>query len=244
MTNRGVTLTCVSCGKTVDVEDLTANVLNQACSCGGLSYLDAFARFGLRKRNCPKVLSFSFPEGRMSRASIDERVRDMCDQLTSLASPSSTQQLSLCENADAPVTRPCNVLLVEPAMGPRSDRERLLCAANYSVSIAGDVRDMFVLHLKRPVLFALLHDSLGPFGLRAAAESARRQWPHAKIVILGCAVPALEDHLYDEVCSHRENASSLIELLELMAKRPAGQTDVRAYASYRRDVAALRESVP
>jgi hypothetical protein len=110
-----------------------------------------------------------------------------------------------------------------------------LSAANYCVTAVRDVREMFDLRFEKPVAFAVLNDLLGPFGLRAAAESVRRQWPLAKIVVIGCAVPALEDHLYDEAISHRLEETGFIDVLQMLAKNSR---------NYRRMAVPIEESDP
>jgi hypothetical protein len=168
----------------------------------------------------------------------------MLDPTSSNASPTTGHHLSVCHNSNPLGTEKCNVLLVEPAMIPRSDRERLLKAANYCVTAVLDVREMFELRFEKPVAFAVLNDLLGPFGLRAAAESVRRQWPLAKILVIGCAVPTLEDHLYDETISHRHEENGFLDVLQILTKSSWSQKVDGGYAGYRRAAASLHESDP
>jgi len=168
----------------------------------------------------------------------------MLDSTTPNASPTTVRHLSICHKSDPLETEKCNVLLIEPAMTPRSDRDVLLRAANYCVTAVLDVREMFELRFEKPVALAVLNDLLGPFGLRAAAESVRRQWPLAKILVIGCAVPTLEDHLYDETISHRHEEDGLLEVLQLLTKGSWNQRMVGGWAGYRRAVATADESDP
>ena len=168
----------------------------------------------------------------------------MLDPTGSNASSTTGRHLSVCHNSNPLETEKCNVLLVEPAMIPRSDRERLLKAANYCVTTVLDVREMFELRFEKPVAFAVLNDLLGPFGLRAAAESVRRQWPLAKILVIGCAVPTLEDHLYDETITHRQEESGFLDVFQMLTKGSWSQRMVGGYAGYRRAAASLNESDP
>lgn len=168
----------------------------------------------------------------------------MLSSTSSSALPKTGRHLSVCQNSNPLQTEKCSVLLVEPAMIRRSDRERLLSAANYCVTAVLDVREMFDLRFEETVAFAALNDLLGPFGLKAAAESVRRQWPHAKILIIGCAVATLEDHLYDESISHRHEQDGLLEVLHMLAKDPESHRMVGGYEGYRRAATALADSDP
>ena len=119
----------------------------------------------------------------------------------------------------------CAVLLVEPAMTPRSDREQRLSAANYSVTVVREVREMLHLRFEETLFLAVLNDLLGPSALRAAAESVRRQWPLAKILVVGCATPTLEDFLYDEAISHRQDGTGLLAMIQTLAPRDITESD-------------------
>lgn len=129
-------------------------------------------------------------------------------------------------------------------MTPRSDRERLLKAADYCVTSVRDVREMFDLRFQSPVAFAVLNDLLGSFGMGAAAEAVRRQWPLAKILVIGCAVPILEDHLYDEAVSHRHEKDKLFNVLQELAKESLCLRMMGGCPEYRRTAAPLNESDP
>ncbi len=159
----------------------------------------------------------------------------MLDPISSNAPLTMARHLSICADSNPSDIAKGNVLLVEPAVIPRSNRERLLSAASYCVTAVRDVREMFDLRFESPVAFAVLNDLLGPIGLRAAAESVRRQWPLAKIVIIGCAVPALEDHLYDEAISHRLEEAEFIDVLQMLSKNSR---------SSRRMAVPMKESDP
>jgi hypothetical protein len=168
----------------------------------------------------------------------------MLDPASPNASPNTVRHLSVCHKSNPLKAEKCNVLLVEPALVPRSDSERLLKAANYCVTTALDVREMFELRFEKPVAFAVLSDLLGPFGLRAAAEAVRRQWPLAKILIIGCAAPILEDHLYDETISHRHEENGFSDVLHLLTKDSWSQRIVGGYEGFRRAAGTPSESDP
>jgi hypothetical protein len=94
----------------------------------------------------------------------------MLDPSSSNPSPKTVRHLSICHTSNPLETEKCNVLLLEPALVPRSDSERLLTEANYCVTVVLDVREMFELRFEKPLAFAVLNDLLGPFSLRAAAR--------------------------------------------------------------------------
>jgi hypothetical protein len=110
-----------------------------------------------------------------------------------------------------------SILLVGPATFPTSHREVGLVAGKYYVAAVCNTYDLKLLRLDKPLGFALLSDLLGPFHLRAAAEAVRRQWPTAKILILGRAAPGLEDHLYDEVIGHWHEPTVLLGVIRMLA---------------------------
>jgi len=164
----------------------------------------------------------------------------MSDRSTVHTSSTTSRQLVLCQNDSLPEVGKCNVLLVEPAMTPRSERDTLLGTTNCCVTSVRDVREMFNLRLEKPIVFAVLNDLLGTFDLRAAAESVRRQWPAAKILIIGSAVPTLEDHLYDDAISHRHDEKELLSALQALLDNCWTQRMM----GHKRPVASVQESDP
>ena len=125
---------------------------------------------------------------------------EMSDSFTPYALPGKGSAFSVCL-PEPPLTANCSVLVVEPDMTPRSDRERRLIGANYTVTIVREGREIVHLRFEEPLALAVVNDLLGLSALRAAAESIRQQWPLAKILVIGRAVPTLEDFLYDDAIS-------------------------------------------
>ncbi|MEO6923308.1 MAG: hypothetical protein ABI142_05735 [Bryocella sp.] len=109
-----------------------------------------------------------------------------------------------------------NVILVQPEDIPYVDYASHMLKEQYSVTIAKDDRELFLLRGGGPFTFALLSDYLDSVALVAAAQSVRRQWPKARIVILGQAAERLEDNLYDETVDH---SASPDEMLAVLARR-------------------------
>jgi len=110
------------------------------------------------------------------------------------------------------------VLLVEPDLEVLSARSLLLSRSNYTVAPASSYREIFGLRSEIGFRLAVLNDSLGELALRAAAEFVRRQWPSARILILGNARAALEDYLYDEVVNHRIQSNELLDTLARLSE--------------------------
>lgn len=168
----------------------------------------------------------------------------MLDRNTSDAPTTMGSQLYVCPINAPQESHTVNVLLVEPAMTPRSGWEAVLSAGAYCVTAVCDVREVFLLRDEKPVVLAVIHDMLGPFGLRATAECVRRQWPLAKILILGRAAPTLEDHLYDEAISHRHEATAFLGVLQMLVENRWSKSMSADYAKFGRATATLKESDP
>jgi hypothetical protein len=115
------------------------------------------------------------------------------------------------------LTQP-RVLLVEPDLEMLAARTLLLSKSNYIVAPAGSYREIFGLRSEIGFRLAVLSDTLGELALRAAAEFIRRQWPSARVLILGNARAALEDHLYDEVVNHRIQSTEFLDTLARLSE--------------------------
>jgi hypothetical protein len=112
------------------------------------------------------------------------------------------------------------VVLVEPATIRSADCPSHLLEECYWVTVVKDVRELFLLRDGWPFTFALLSDHLGPFQLVAAAHSVRRQWPDARILVLGQAAVILEDHLYDDAIAHSCKREDLFAALRKLSCDP------------------------
>ena len=127
------------------------------------------------------------------------------------------------------------VLLVEPDTAVLSARTILLRNSNYCVSSALSDRELFALRHKKVVALAILSASLGCRSLRASAEVVRRQWPLARILILGRSAFRLEDHLYDEQIDLSQEPKQLLGALDRLSEEPRNQgviaTDLSAWRS-------------
>jgi DNA-binding NtrC family response regulator len=111
-----------------------------------------------------------------------------------------------------------SVLLADRDIELLSYRALLLSRSNYSVITAGNYREIFDLRGERSFLLAVLSCSLGEFALRAAAEFVRRQWPSARILILGSARAILDDSLYDEAVDCRFQPQELLNVIERLCE--------------------------
>jgi hypothetical protein len=105
---------------------------------------------------------------------------------------------------------------VEPDSGVLSAKALLLTKANYCVTPATGLADLFSLRDTRAFALAILSDRLGRHLLGTVAETVRRQWPRIRILILGQVPIALEDYLYDEhICRSSDPQQVLADLERL-----------------------------
>jgi hypothetical protein len=105
------------------------------------------------------------------------------------------------------------ILAVEPDIAALNAGSLLLTKANYCVTRASTERELFSLRTKA-VALAILSDRLGRRLLSSVAETVRKQWPRARILILGQAAPMLEDHLYDEQLHRSSDPQQVLADLE------------------------------
>src|SRR5271170_4637548 len=110
------------------------------------------------------------------------------------------------------------ILLVEPNVALLTAEALLLTRTNYCVTSACSQREIFALRDTKAIALAILSDCLGPRRLTAVAETVRRQWPQARILILGRAESVLEDYLYDEQIDHSLDPKQLPDDLERLYK--------------------------
>jgi DNA-binding response OmpR family regulator len=110
------------------------------------------------------------------------------------------------------------ILLVEPDITLLNAEALLLTNSNYSVTPAFSQREIFALRETKAIALAILSDCFGARLLSAIAKTVRKQWPRARILILGRAGSFLEDHLYDEQIDHPSDPKQLLEDLERLYK--------------------------
>jgi hypothetical protein len=139
----------------------------------------------------------------------------------SLAPPAMPNIDSHGDSSLLPVTAVLQkVVLVEPDKIRPTDCASHLLEGLYSVTVVKDVRELFFLRNGDPFVHALLSDHLGSFALVAAAQSVRRQWPKARILVLGQASLTLEDHLYDDAIRHTCKKEDLFDALMKLSFDP------------------------
>jgi CheY-like chemotaxis protein len=95
----------------------------------------------------------------------------------------------------------------------------LLSNSGYRVATASTRNEVFDLR-SLAIHLAILSDSLGKSSLRGAAENVRRQWPRARILILGTAQTLLDDPLYDEAVDRRISPEDLLSTLVKLSAYP------------------------
>jgi len=106
------------------------------------------------------------------------------------------------------------VLAIEPDSGVLSAKALLLTKANYCVTPATGLGDLFTLRNTKAFALAILSDRLGQRLLGTVAETVRRHWPHTRILILGQVPAVLEDYLYDEHIHRSSDPQQVLADLE------------------------------
>jgi hypothetical protein len=106
------------------------------------------------------------------------------------------------------------ILAVEPDSTVLSEKALLLTKANYCVTPATGLCDLFSLRNTEALPLAILSDRLGQPLLGTVAATVRRQWPRIRILILGQVPIALEDYLYDEHVYRSSDPQQVIADLE------------------------------
>ncbi len=109
-----------------------------------------------------------------------------------------------------------SVVLIEPIAASLQDRQILLSNESYRVTSVRDTRELSLLSPAESFALAVISDTLGGVGLVDAAKSVRKQWPTARILVLGRAAVILEDYLYDDAlpqsCGHQELCDALTRM--------------------------------
>ncbi|ADW68500.1 hypothetical protein AciX9_1447 [Granulicella tundricola MP5ACTX9] len=105
------------------------------------------------------------------------------------------------------------LLLIEPRWPKVSRVSQQLEGSRFSVTVAHDAKDIYLMSGSIRIPCAVLSDELGAVALQASAEAVRWQWPRTSILILGTP-GALEDHLYDDIVAHASGANVLIKRAE------------------------------
>jgi hypothetical protein len=103
-----------------------------------------------------------------------------------------------------------------------STRTLQLSNSGYQVATAGTSKEVFDLRFVA-IHLAVLSDSLGSLGLRSVAEDVRRQWPLARVLIIGAAQVVLDDPLYDEAVERRISTPDLLAALTKLAAYSSNQ---------------------
>jgi hypothetical protein len=74
----------------------------------------------------------------------------------------------------------------------------LLDEPHTHLSIAPDSRKLWSIPKQASVQVAILHNTLSPLELEEASQFIRRQWPHARILVIRKGEDFLDDALYDD----------------------------------------------
>ena len=107
-----------------------------------------------------------------------------------------------------------SVFTKEPDLAVLNAKSVLLTQANYSVTLATNDSDLFSLQTTKAFALAILSDRLGRGLLGAVAQIVRKQWPRARILIMGEVPRMLEDYLYDEQICRSSDPKQVLANLE------------------------------
>jgi hypothetical protein len=110
------------------------------------------------------------------------------------------------------------ILLVEPDITLLNAEASLLTRSNYLVTPAFGQREVSALRRTKAIALGILSDHLGPKILGSVAQAVRKQWPLARILIVGRAESVLEDHLYDEQTEHSADPIQILHDIETLYK--------------------------
>jgi len=140
------------------------------------------------------------------------------------------------------------LLLAEADAEPLSMRTLQLSNSGYHVATASTRKQVFDLRFVAMHL-AVLSDSLGSIGLRNLAEDVRRQWPLARVLIIGAAQVVLDDPLYDEAVERRISTSDLLAALTKLSAYSSNQRveifrQTLGGIDYEKDLERARKPVP
>jgi DNA-binding response OmpR family regulator len=142
------------------------------------------------------------------------------------------------------VSPQASILLVESDQHLLNSRSLLLTKSDFRVFMAGNACDVYHLRSVPMVSVAVLSNSLGDSGLRAAAECVREQWSTARILILGAVQPSFEDHLYDEALDFRFQPRELLDAISKLCRSSQlvgdwAHTDTPKHSMYQDQCRAL-----
>ncbi len=110
-----------------------------------------------------------------------------------------------------------NILVVEADRSALDIRAAFLEGSGYKVTTAHSLREI---ESQPELSVAILSLSFGPTVLRDTAESIRRRWPRARILVVGDVQFAIDDHLYDESVHHSSRKEEFLEALAKISEPP------------------------
>jgi len=136
--------------------------------------------------------------------------------MASLAPSSSSATISVQHHQAAAFTEAApwrGILAVEPDSTILYAKALLLTKANYCVTAATGLGDLFSLRHTKAFALAILSDRLGQSQLGTIAATVRKHWPRTRILTLGQVPIGLEDYLYDEhICRSSDPQQVLADL--------------------------------
>jgi hypothetical protein len=111
------------------------------------------------------------------------------------------------------------LVLIEPMGASIPDLRFLESHQSYHVTSVRNALELALLGSAESFAIAIVSDTLGRVGFIDAARSVRKQWPAARILVLGRAAIVLEDHLYDDALPHSCGQQKLCDTLNRMSRQ-------------------------
>jgi hypothetical protein len=135
------------------------------------------------------------------------------------------------------------LVLIEPIGASFPDHRFLVSNESYRVTSVRDTRELALLGAVESFAIALISDTLGRVGFVDAARSVRKQWPNARILVLGRAAVVLDDHLYDDALPHSCGEQELYDTLNRMSRqRVQGRPFIDTIPASERDPLLRRQA--
>jgi hypothetical protein len=119
-----------------------------------------------------------------------------------------------------------SVVLIEPTLALLPNPRYVLLNEGYRVTPVNSFYELSLLSMSKAFTLAVVSDTLGHTGLVDATRLVRKQWPAARILVLGHTSFVIEDNLYDEVLPHYCGNQDLCDILDSMS---AQQTHRRPF---------------
>lgn len=110
-----------------------------------------------------------------------------------------------------------HVLSVGSSEESRRVRDALLERQRCHLIAANGTQELTAISRQETIDVAILHASLAKASLRNSARTIRRQWPHARILLVSARTGLIDDALYEERIASFSSSDALLAMIELLA---------------------------